>query len=114
LDRSFAEVGKSPVGVEGVELFLGYDCVKSGEHEGDGLVIANVVSVVALDLVGDVVDELGEEGDLDEFVEGDKLETCLGIFGDTCWGCAVGKAAMCGCFDLGEDSGGVGNYREAI
>ncbi len=114
LDGGFVEVRESPVGIERVELFLGDNRVEGGEHEVYRPVVANVVMMVALDLVGDVVDELGEEGDLGEFVEGDEPETCLGVVGDASWGRAIGEAAVRGLLDVGERIGGVGYGGKAV
>ena len=79
-----------------MELFLCLDCHEGGEDELDIRVITDVVIVVALDLFGYVVDELGEEGDLGEFVEGDELQAGQGVTVDSIRWRAVGKAALCG------------------
>jgi hypothetical protein len=52
-----------------MQFFLCDDGVEGVEH-----VFVAVTQIVACDFIGEVVDEFGEVGDFEEFVESDELE----------------------------------------
>ena len=76
LDGRGAEVSESSVSVESVKLLLGLDC---GESVEDKLLDTVASDFIAWYIVRDVVDQICEEGDLEEFVESDQFKTRHGV-----------------------------------
>lgn len=71
LDGSLAGGGQDGVGADSVQLFLREDGVQGVENDALGGWAWNFE---AGDVVGDVADQAGEEGNLEELVEGDEFE----------------------------------------
>lgn len=71
LDRLLACCCEDTVGAERVKFFLTLDDSECFEHE---VLYAVVVGFETRDVVGDVVDQRGEEGDFEELVESDQFE----------------------------------------
>ncbi len=70
LNLVLTAVGQDAVGAQVVQLLLSQDGVESFE---DVVFEDRASDAVAVVVAGDVVDQAGEEGDLEDFVEGDEL-----------------------------------------
>lgn len=70
------------VGVDGVEFFLRLDRRDGADHAG---LFPGVGDAEALDVVGDVVQQVGEECDLEQFVERDQSEACQVVVREPRW-----------------------------
>lgn len=111
LDWRSTEMCKGTIGIERVELFLGLDCGEGVEHE---LLDPVAADAVAWHIVCDVVDEIGKEGDLEQLVESDELETGQSVCCDRGWRWAVGQCSVGLLFDGGELRRRVGDVGEAV
>ena len=92
LDRAGVEMGEGTVGVQRVQFFLSLDC---GDGINDGLSLVLVLELVAVDIVGDVEEELGEVRNLEYFIEGDESQRSEIIGGRSSWRrWAVGESTV--------------------
>ena len=111
LDWADAKVGERAIGVEGVKLFLRLNSCDSGDY---AVSLIAVCDLVTREIIRDVGEQLGEEGHLEKLVEGNQLETGLGVRGDGWRRRAIGERAMCLDFDGCELRGRVGDIWKAI
>ena len=92
LDWGLASTLEDTVGTESVELFLR---LHSGESLQDEVLHARVADLEAVDVVGDVGNQAGKEGDLEKLVEGDELEAGDITRGQCRWRTSVRQGAVC-------------------
>lgn len=103
LNGAGVEVGQSIVGVQCVELLLSLNCCQGRQNLGNATSFAwDVPALIAWDVVGDVGNQFGEEGDLSELVEGDETEGDESVGGDGWRWWTVGKRAVGGSLDASE------------
>lgn len=76
LDLGLVEVLERPVCVEQVQFFLGDNGLDGVEH-----IALLLAEVVARCPAGDVGRELGEEGNLEQLIQGNQLEVCEALRG---------------------------------
>lgn len=104
-------MGERAVCVESVKLLLRLD---GRECCDDNVARAAVVELEARDIVCDVAEQLSEEGDLEQLVEGDEFKTGLGICRDRGGRRAIRECAVCLLLDGSQLGGGVGDLGEAV
>ena len=111
LDWRSTEMCKSTIGVESVKLLLG---LNSGEGIDDKLLDAVAADAVARHIVCDVVDEIGEEGDLEQLVEGNELKAGQGVCCDGSWRWTIGQSSLGSDLDGGQLRRWIGDVGETV
>ena len=92
LDGCLTGCRQDAVGTERMEFFLGLD---SGKSIQDNALEFRAWDLKAGYVVGNVLNEAGEEGNLKEFIEGDGLEASDVASGKFIWRWGVWQSAMC-------------------
>ena len=99
------------IGVESVELFLSHDCC---EGINDLLLQVLVLETVAWDVVGDVLEELGEVENLEQLIERNEAKRGKVIGLQRSWGRAIWQCAVSLNLDVGQGLRRVLDVRKAV
>ena len=99
------------IGVESMKLLLGLDCDQGIEDE-----IANALTSdgIAWHIVCDIIDETGEEGDLEYLVESDEFKAGQGILRDGRWRWCIRQCSLSRDLDGGQLRRWIGYVGETI